>query len=320
MHRLARIALAIVCAGWANACGGSDTASIPRAPSEPRDAGRDGDVDEGDDANQGDGARAGGDSALVRLEIVGLTGNEGAMEVRYTIADEFISRADESSIPRPSQLQYCTTTGDSGSCDISVPVGKSVTFYAYEGYEGSYYVTTSGILPVPKEAHEFVSFSGDCSETGVLLRGDCGLRAEAARSYEVRAEFTSMPEFRVEIHGATAFDIEVEVRDLLHMPVENRSPPRGSGGGTSGSPQTIAQAWFPFGTETTLTAQPANQAQFVRWEGCKTGTGGSDPVCSVARSTSGGAPAVVGLFHEYWLCANGAVGDGPSPNCTKQVP
>jgi len=242
------------------------------------------------------------------------------MEVRYTIADALVARADESVIPRRSLLEYCVTDGSTGTCEISVPVGKSISFYAYEGYAGSYYVTTSGIIPVPKEAHEFVTFSGDCSQTGVLLKGDCGLRAEAAHTYNVRADFTSMPEFRVEILGATAFEIETEVRDLLQLPVQNRSPAKGGHGGTAGTPSVIAQAWFPFDTETTLTAKPANQAQFVRWEGCKTGSGGSNPICVVAQSTSGGTPAVMRLFHEYWLCPNGAVGDGPAPNCTKQTP
>jgi hypothetical protein len=318
MPRLARIALAALCAGYFAACSGDGTES--RAPARP-DGGENDEREDGgegeDDAGEGP---SGSDMALVRLEIQGLTGNEGAMEVRYVVADELISRADESAIPRPAPLQYCTTVGSSGSCDISLPVGKSVTFYAYEGYAGSYYVTTSGILPLPEEAHEFVSFEGDCSGTGVLRQGDCGLRAESARTYEVRAEFTSMPEFRVEIHGATAFDIELEVRDLLQLPVQNRTPPRGAGGGTTGSPSVIAQAWFPFGTETTLTAKATNMAQFLRWEGCKTGTGGTDPVCVVAQSTSGGAPAVVRLFHEYWLCPNGAVGDGRDVNCTKQTP
>jgi hypothetical protein len=312
--RLAGIGFIVGCVCCAAACGGGGTTSNTREQDGQPDAG-------GDDETGGGGQTGESGNALVHLEILGLTGGEGAMEVRYAIADELISRADESMIPRPAQIQYCTTVDSTGSCDISVPVGKAITFYAYEGYEGSYYVTTSGILPVPAEAHEFVSFGGDCSETGALRHGDCGLRAESARTYDVRAEFTSMPEFRVEIHGATAFDIEVEVRDLLHMPVENRSPPKGAGGGTAASPIVISQAWFPFGTETTLTAQPSNMAQFIRWEGCKTGTGGTDPVCVVAQSTSGGTPAVVRLFHEYWVCPGTAgVADGPGPNCTKQTP
>lgn len=252
-------------------------------------------------------------NATVRLEIRGLTGAEGAMEVRYAIASGPVTRAAESVIPRAALLQYCTTVGSSGSCDITVPVGQFVSLYAYEGYAGTHY-TTPNPIALPKEAHEFVAFSGDCSQSGGLLQGDCGVNVTQAKTYNVRADFTSMPEYRIMMHGATAFDITITVRNMLVMPIVNRSPTPGGSGGLVGTPTLNSQGWYPFGTEVKLVAKPNNQGQFIRWEGCKTGTGGTNPTCIVAQSTSGGTPATVRIFSQYWQCPVG-VADGPSPNC-----
>ncbi len=264
----------------------------------------------------------GNQMATVRLEIRGLTGNEGAMEVRFAVASGPVSRAAESVIPRQALLQYCTTVGSTGSCDITVPVGQFVSLYAYEGYAGTHFVT-SGAIAIPKEAHEFVNFSGECSQSGPLVRGDCGVAATEARTYNVRADFTSMPEYRITIHGYTAFDIAITTRDMLQMPVKNLSPPPGSSGGPAGTPALIAQGWYPIGSEVRFTAKPNNQAQFVRWEGsCRFGTGGTEPLCILQETASGGPPAGLRLFHEYWQCPNGSIADGiaPGSNCVKVRP
>ncbi|MEQ1691967.1 MAG: hypothetical protein ABMA00_11815 [Gemmatimonas sp.] len=255
-------------------------------------------------------------NANVHLEIRGLTGSEGAMEVRYAIANAAVTRAAESVIPRAALLQYCTTVGSTGSCDITVPVGQFVSLYAYEGFDGVYTPTTV-IIPMNKYWHEFVTFSGDCGQSGGLLHGDCGVNVTQAKTYNVRADFTAMPEVRVMQHGMTGYRISpITVRTLLQMPAAGRTVPQGASGGPFPALALGSQVWFPFGTEVNLVAQQVNQSRFIRWEGCKTGTGGTDPSCTLPQATSGGAPAVVRLFHEYYQCANGSIADAPSANCT----
>ena len=258
-------------------------------------------------------------NATVNLDIRGLTGSEGAMEVRYAIADAPVSRAAESVIPRAALLQYCTTVGSSGSCPITVPVGKFLSLYAYEGFEGVY-TPTAVIIPVNQAWHEFVSFSGDCSQSGVLTQGDCGLSVTQAKTYNIRADFTAMPEVRIMMHGQTSFRIlPITVRTILQMPAAGKTKPQGASGGPFPTLAIGGQTWFPFGTEVQLEATPTNQAQFIRWEGCKTGTGGSLPLCTLPQPAAG-SPSVVRLFHEYWQCPNGSIADAPATNCTKVRP
>jgi hypothetical protein len=122
------------------------------------------------------------------------------------------------------------------------------------------------------------------------------------------------------MHGEVSFRIlPITVRTLLQMPAAGRSLPQGFSGGPFPTLAIGAQVWFPFGTEVQLEALPKNQAQFIRWEGCKTGTGGTLPLCSLPQPAAG-SPAVVRVFHEYWQCPNGSIADGPAANCTKVRP
>jgi hypothetical protein len=136
----------------------------------------------------------------------------------------------------------------------------------------------------------------------------------------VGADFTVVPTFRIYSTGMTHAAGTVKARNVLGLPVRANIFTVAGTGGTSATEVVVTEGAFPLGTEITLTATPVNQAQFIRWEGCKTGTGGTNPTCTLPASTSGAAPATVRLFGEYWNCGTSGIADAPGPGCTKIRP
>jgi hypothetical protein len=208
------------------------------------------------------------------------------------------------------------------TCDEIVPLGKVLSIYAYEGFDGAVHPTGAG-NPFNFQGimHEFVGFQGnDCLQPTGFLPGDCAITVSAARTYTVTVDFTVHPRFRIYSTGMTSAQGIVDARDILGLPVRANIFTAAGTGGSSSSEVLVTEGAFPFGTEITLVAQPVNQAQFVRWEGCKTGTGGTNPTCTLPSSTSGATPATVRLFGEYWQCANNTIADAPGAGCTKITP
>lgn len=277
----------------------------------------------GNNGNNGNnnGNNGGNQNPIVRINIRGLTGLEGAMEVRYTVANTPLTRAAESTIPRPSPIQYCVTVGSTGTCDITVPIGKSISLFAYEGSDGAVKQVAPGNgFTLEKTMHEFVAFTGgDCVQPAGFLTGDCVVTPTTARTYVVGADFTILPTYRIYSTGMTTASGTVTARPVLGLPVRANIFTVAGTGGSSATEVVVTEGAFAFGTVVTLTATNRNQAQFIRWEGCKTGTGGTNPTCTLPQSTSGAAPATVRLFGEYWQCAVG-IADAPGSGCTKVRP
>ena len=147
--------------------------------------------------------------------------------------------------------------------------------------------------------HEFVAIEGgDCTQPVGFLTGECAIGATAARTYTVTVDFTIQPRFRIYSTGETHAEGTVTARDLLGLPVRPDIFTEAGTGGISSTEALVTEGAFPFGTEITLTAQTVNQAHFIRWEGCKTGTGGTNPTCTLPSSTSGATPATVRIFGE----------------------
>jgi len=260
-------------------------------------------------------------NALVRLNIRGVTGLERAMEVRYAIADAPITRAAESVIPRPAPISYCITVLATGTCDIIVPIGKSLSLYAYEGFDGAFKVVAPmNGFTLEGNMHEFVVFTGECLQAQGFLPGDCSVTPTVSRTYVVGADFSIMPTFRVYSTGKTGAEGPITARDVRGMPVRENIFSEGGTGGSSNTETLIGEGAFAVGTEITLFASLfINQAMFIRWEGCKTGTGGTQLNCTLPSSTPGAAPATVRIFGEYWQCAQG-IADGPGTGCNKIRP
>jgi hypothetical protein len=239
------------------------------------------------------------------------------MEVRYAVASGPITRAAESVIPRPAPIQYCISVGSTQTCEVLVPIGQSITLYAYEGFDGTITPVAPGNgFTLQGIMHEFVSFTGnDCLQPVGFQPSECAVTPTTARVHTVRADFTIMPTFRVRSIGMTGASGTVTARDVRGLPVRPNIFTEAGIGGSSNTDVVVAEGAFAFGTEITLTAQPRNQAKFIRWEGCKTGTGGTNPTCTLPSSVSGTAPATVKIVGEYWQCAVG-IADGPGSGCT----
>lgn len=259
----------------------------------------------------------------VVLTIRGQAGTERDMIVRYVIADGATSRAAAAAItPTPFG---CFSDIDP-VCTITVPVGKTITFFAIEG-EGVVVGGGQAMAPPDPLRHEFVSYFGDCA-TNVGL-GDCGLPVTAARQYNVRADFAQMRAVVFRLHGAGALRYRYTTRDRLafpNRPYLNTNPDCCAGGGAPFVPaQPLVYGYLPTGSTVTATRQTVGSglSQFIQWSGpCNPG-GGVEASCTLV---AGGAPTptVTALF-EYYDCGSMGLSDGgtgttPPPGCTKVRP
>lgn len=260
----------------------------------------------------------------VILTVHGQAGTELDMIVRYVIADGPTSRAAAAAMtPTP----FGCFSDVNPVCPISVPVGKTITFFAIEG-EGYVAGDAGNGRPVPPpdpRRHEFVSYVGDCATTAVL--GECSLHVTASRQYNVRADFAQMRPVIFQMHGAGALRYSFTVRDRLafpNRPYTNTNPGCCAGAAVYVPAAPLVYGYLPSGSSVTATRQMVgNLSQFIQWSGPCSPGGGIEASCTqVAGGTP--TPTVTAIF-EYFDCGSmgltdGGTGTTPPPGCTKIRP
>ncbi len=264
-------------------------------------------------------------TAQVVLTILGQAGTERDMIVRYVIGDGATTRAAAAAMtPTP----FGCFSDINSVCPITVPVGKTITFFAIEG-EGYVAGDASNGRPVPAPdplRHEFISFGGDCATSAVL--GECSLPVTTSKTYNVRADFAQMRSVVFRLHGAGALRYRFTVRDRLsfpNRPYTNTNPDCCAGGVPYVPGAPLVYGYLPTGSTVTATRQTVGSglSQFIQWSGpCNPG-GGVEAACTLV---AGGAPTptVTALF-EYYDCGSMGVSDGgtgttPPAGCTKVRP
>lgn len=297
-----RASVLVLCVSVAGACVAKDNSETPTGP---------------------DGDPPG--NAQVVLTIRGQAGTERDMVVRYVIADAATSRATAAATtPTP----FGCFSDVNPVCQINVPVGKTITFFAIEG-EGYVAGDAGNGRPVPPPdplRHEFISYTGDCATTATL--GDCSVHVTASRQYAVRADFAQMRAVVFRMYGAGAMRYRFTVRDRLAFPVRpytNTNPDCCAGAGVYVPAAPLVYGYLPTGSTVTATRQTVGSglSQFIQWSGpCNPG-GGVEASCTLV---TGGAPTptVTALF-EYYDCGSmgltdGGTGTTPPPGCRKERP
>jgi hypothetical protein len=261
-----------------------------------------------------------GNQATLKLTLVGLTGKETAMNVRYNIGASALTRASAASVL--PQLHICQAETASLVCTATLSVGNVVSFFAVEAVDGSA-VPLHGATSLPAEPTsmtEFAQFTGDCAQTTAAF-GDCTLTAASAREYDVRAQFSLMNTIVFNALGAGTFTVSVVARSQLAIPtLPNGIQAAGPGtysfivGGQAAPTQVD---WVPLGSTVTVAAAGSNQAKFLKWTGsCQSGGGANSCTLFAPGGAAAPSPATATAFFQYWDCGNGAYADGPANGCT----
>lgn len=270
----------------------------------------------------------GGGAAVARITLTvrGLYGTERDMMVRYVIADGPTSR-DAASALRPTPFGCWSEAGP--ACQIDVPVGKTISFFAIEG-EGYVAADAGNGRPVPPPdplRHEFASFGGDCATAAAL--GECVFHVSSAGSYNVRADFAQMQPVVFQMLGAGALGYSFTARDRLafpNRPYLNTAPPGRPGGSAPYVPTApLIYGYLPSGSTVTATRflVGAGLSAFIQWNGSCSAGGGVLGSCTL---TAGGTPTPVATaVFEYYDCGSqgytdGGTGPTPPPGCTKVRP